>query len=742
MMNPIAVIGGGIAGIQAALELASSGYEIYLIEKEEKLGGVVEKLDKVFPTFDCASCVLFPKLKKIEKNEKIKVYTNSEVIEVKKSNENFEILLKDGRRILASKVIVATGFKLLDGKALERYGYKKYENVLTSLEYEALLKEKSIKPKKVAFILCVGSRNEKFKNYCSKICCLYATKQAILTKEKFGAEVTIFYMDKRGYSKEHDDIFSKAEEFGVKYVRAMPGGVEKKGSYLLLAYEDMKNNRVIEEEFDIVVLAPAIVPTSIKGLEKDEFGFLKEANGIYPIGCCSSPCDIPMAIAEAKAVAAKLKPLSFSFREREKGNFKISIVPKALVIGKPNSDIPNKIAEIIRDRGYEVFITDEKPENIAGSIGSFTVSFGEKKVEVGAIAIIEEFEEPEIKIDTKAKSTVLILHDKSNHVEALKKALKIKGEVYILYKNLRTCGKDENYYSLARKKGIKFIRYEDGPSIKDNVIKVKDVLTNEEIEIKAENIITFEPIAPSKENKKISKVLKIPLDKEGFFLEKHAILRPFELRDGIFVVPVSPVEETKKMQALAIAFEMLKILEKKEINKIVAIVDEEKCCGCGNCEAICAFGAAKVRSDTSKIDPYLCQGCGICASFCPAKAISLPVEPKLDLRSKTIIFACENCPSLAIEQSKENENDQIIKVKCSGMVNEALIYQAFLNGAEKVLVLGCKDGDCRYVIGNFLAKKVVENVENSLRNAKINKEVKFEQLAGSEIEKCRKLVRW
>lgn len=716
MMATVAVIGGGIAGIQASLELANLGYEVYLIEKEEKLGGVVEKLDKVFPTFDCASCILLPKIKEVESNERIKVYTNSEAVKVEKSKKGYKVLLKDGRKVHADKVIVATGFKLLDGKALRRYGYGEYKNVFTSLEYETLLKQGKISPRKVGFILCVGSRSEKFKNYCSKICCLYSTKQAILTKEKFKAEVKIFYIDKRGYSKEHDEIFSKAEELGVEYVRALPGDVERKGSSLLLTYEDIEKDKVVEEEFDVLVLTPALVPNLIEGVEKDEYGFLQGNDEVYAIGCCSSPCDIPIAIAEAKAIATKLK--EGRFHKKEKGNFKIKVVPRALIIGK--SKIASKIADIIKNNGYEVISTEEKPTSIEGCAGSFYVSFDKEKLNVGAIAIVEKVEEQDFKV-SDAKTTAIILHDRSDHVKALKKALKIKGEVYILYKNMRTCGKDEKYYTLARKKGIKFIRYEKEPT-----------------EIKAERIITIEKLVPSEENKKIAKVLKIPIDKEGFFLEKHAILRPFELRDGIFLASISLGREIET-QCNAIALEMLKILESKEITKTIAIVDEEKCCGCGNCEAICGFNAAKVKGNISKIDPYLCMGCGICASFCPAKAISLPEKQKFDVGSKTVIFACENCPSLAIEQSKEKA--EVIKVKCSGVVNEAMIYQAFLKGAEEVIVLGCKDGDCRYVVGSSLAKKVVENVEGLLKKAKLSKKVKFERLAGSEVEKCRELLR-
>ena len=417
----VLVVGGGVAGITASLELAEKGLKVYLVEKKPSIGGHMAQLDKTFPTLDCSICILGPKMVEVSRHPNIKLLTNSEVVNVKpvKNGSAFKVkILKKPRYVDEEKcigcrmceekcpvkvpsefeagmglrkaiyipfpqavpniatideehclylnkgvcrvcekfcpadainfdqkpqefiievasIIVAVGFSLLDPSVLPQYGYGKFQDVITSLQYERLMNaagptggeivrpSDKTHPKRVAFIQCVGSRNIEICDYCSQICCMYATKQAIVTKEHDpDIDVMVFYNDLNAPGKGHEDLLKRAiEEYGIKYIRGLPGRVlrDEKSGKLLIRYIDPSSGEIKSVDVDLVVLCPAVVPSDdisrlaeILGIELNEIGFFKSCGnisvntnvpGIYVCGACENPKDISHSVIQALAAA-------------------------------------------------------------------------------------------------------------------------------------------------------------------------------------------------------------------------------------------------------------------------------------------------------------------------------------------------------------------------------------------------------------------------------------------------------
>ena len=419
------VIGGGIAGIQTALDIADAGFEVDIVEKEPTIGGKMTQIDKTFPTLDCAACILTPKMVDAAQNEKIKIYSYSEVQSVKGFVGNFRVTIKkkaryvdetkctgcglctekcpqkkvpnafnlglDNRRAIyipfaqavpkiatidadyctmlqkgkcgvCSKVctagaidykqkdsfieeeygaiVVATGFNPIKLDKYDEFAYSQSPDVVTSLEFERLMNaagptggtllrpSDGQHPHTIVFVQCVGSRcdDSKGKPYCSKICCMYTAKHAMLCREKYpDTDVYVFYIDVRTPGKNFDEFYRRAvEEYGVHYVKGMVGKVVPENGKLKVQASDLLGNRQLHIDADMVVLAAAIEPdksarplATMLTASMDTNDFFTEAHpklrpvesptaGIFLSGACQGPKDIPETGAQASAAAAKV----------------------------------------------------------------------------------------------------------------------------------------------------------------------------------------------------------------------------------------------------------------------------------------------------------------------------------------------------------------------------------------------------------------------------------------------------
>ncbi len=427
------VIGGGISGIQAALDIANAGFECVLVEKEPSIGGHMSQLSETFPTLDCSQCILTPRMVEVYQHPKIKLLTYSEVEKVDGFIGNFKVTIRKkarsvddtkcngcgdcaqkcpikkkafsefdeglsfrpaiyvpfpqavpnipvidksvctyyqtgkcqmcvkvcGREAImfeqedsfitedVGSIVVATGYKLYtidkkpddsEIKGYGEYGYGKYKDVIDGLQFERIasasgptsgeIQRPSDKktPKKIVFIQCVGSRDEsKGFSYCSKICCMYTAKHAMLYKHKVhDGEAYVFYMDIRAGGKGYDEFVRRAiEEDHVKYIRGRVSRIyEENGKYIVKG-EDTLAGKSITIDADMVVLATAMIaqPNATKlaqtiGISYDKYGFYNEAHpklrpvevstaGIFLAGACQSPKDIPESVAMASAAACK-----------------------------------------------------------------------------------------------------------------------------------------------------------------------------------------------------------------------------------------------------------------------------------------------------------------------------------------------------------------------------------------------------------------------------------------------------
>jgi len=427
------VIGGGIAGMQTALDIAEAGFDVDIVEKQPTIGGKMTQIDKTFPTLDCASCILTPKMVDCSQNEKIHIYAYSEVAEVsgfvgnftakirkkarfvdatkctgcgvctekcpqkKVPNEfnmgfnnrraiyipfaqavpkvatidpNYCTMLKTGKCGVCSKVcsagaidytqkdeiieekygaiVAATGYNPINIDKYDEFAYSQSKDVITSLELERLMNaagpsngtlvrpsyldkqdDHRAHPKTIVFVQCVGSRSDDGcgKPYCSKICCMYTAKHAMLIREKYpDTNVYVFYIDVRTPGKLFDEFYRRAvEQYGVHYIKGMVGKVSPRpDGNLDVQASDLIANEQLHINADLVVLATAIEPdksarsvATMLRASMDTNDFFTEAHaklrpvesptaGVFLSGVCQGPKDIPETVSQASAAAAKV----------------------------------------------------------------------------------------------------------------------------------------------------------------------------------------------------------------------------------------------------------------------------------------------------------------------------------------------------------------------------------------------------------------------------------------------------
>ncbi len=420
------VIGGGIAGIQTAIDIAEAGYPVDIVEKTPSIGGRMSQLDKTFPTLDCSSCILTPKMVEASAHPLITLHTYSEVEKVSGFVGNFEVdirkkarsvnmdkctgcgvcmtkcpmkkvpsefnrnlntrtaiytpfaqavpnvpvidrencmYFKTGKCGVCSKVcqagavdyeqqdeiitekygaiVVATGFDMIKLDRYDEYAYSQSKDVITSLELERIMNaagptsghlerlSDGKAPKNIVFIQCVGSRcnDERGKPYCSKVCCMYTAKHAMLIRDKYpDTNVTVFYIDVRTPGKNFDEFYRRAvEQYHVNYVKGQVGKVTPKSDGTLdVQGVDLLDNKQIVINADMVVLAAAIEPNpdirkiaTMLTASIDTNNFLTEAHaklrpvesptaGIFLSGVTQGPKDIPETVSQAGAAAVKV----------------------------------------------------------------------------------------------------------------------------------------------------------------------------------------------------------------------------------------------------------------------------------------------------------------------------------------------------------------------------------------------------------------------------------------------------
>ena len=435
-IGSVMVVGAGIAGVQAALDLADLGFKVYLVEREAAIGGKMAQLDKTFPTNDCSMCILSPKLIECDRNGNIDIITLAEVRGIEGEVGHFNVTLVKRPRFIdedrctncgqctlhcpltvpdpynegmsgvknlhihfaqaipaipyidptkclfktkgvcrictgacqrkaidlnqeeevfqldVGGVVLAPGFDTFDPEMRPTYGYGRFPNVVTSLEFERILSatgpfdghlrrpSDGNEPRRIAWLQCVGSRDPSVgRGYCSSVCCMYAIKEALLAKEHAaeGLDTAIFYIDIRTHGKDFEKFYNRArEEAGVRFVKSKIDTIlqEEETGNLIIHYADEAGKR-IEEIFDMVVLSVGLGPSQQAielskrlGISLNGYGFAETGTftpvhtsrpGIYVCGAFQGPKDIPESVMEATASAgaasAILAPARYTLAE-------------------------------------------------------------------------------------------------------------------------------------------------------------------------------------------------------------------------------------------------------------------------------------------------------------------------------------------------------------------------------------------------------------------------------------------
>ncbi|RPH27276.1 MAG: CoB--CoM heterodisulfide reductase iron-sulfur subunit A family protein [Bacteroidales bacterium] len=331
MSKTVAIIGGGIAGLETSIQLEKLGYDVTLYEKDKALGGHAGKWDRLFPNRRHATEVIDSLTSRIK--DKVQINLAATVNQIKRENGSF-LVEANGKSQKADAIVLTTGFELFPANKKEEYGYGIFENVITSAELESMfssngkpLMTNGNNPAKVAFIHCVGSRDEKVNRpYCSKVCCVTAVKQAIEVKEAIPtSDVYCFYMDLRMFGPGYEDLYKEAQVKGVNFIRGrLSETSEMEGGRVLIKAEDTLSSKPLKMTVDMVVLMVGMSPLpSTEKLLKDleitpnNDGFVQvkdyhlepthtEADGVFVAGACTGPNNITDSVNAAHTAALEV----------------------------------------------------------------------------------------------------------------------------------------------------------------------------------------------------------------------------------------------------------------------------------------------------------------------------------------------------------------------------------------------------------------------------------------------------
>ena len=333
MGKHVVVIGGGVAGLEAAGRLSREGMEVSLLEKEGITGGHLNRWFKLFPDRRDSSEVK-DYLDELIHVKNIRLFTNVTIEKLRKDRDHFTVLTNDGKELLADAVIVATGFDLFKSSRKEEYGYGIYDNVITSSDLEEMFKKGEIVksdgsvPANIGIVHCVGSRDEKVGNlYCSKLCCVTAVKQAIEIREHLPeSTVFCFYMDMRMGGAYYEELYREAQEvWGVNFIR---GKVSEAGEAIdkrvVIKVEDTLAGRPLKMNLDMLVLMAGMEMSEggknvagLAGLNTGENRFFaatdhhygsnrSNLSGLFYAGTCTAPMNITETISHARAAVTEV----------------------------------------------------------------------------------------------------------------------------------------------------------------------------------------------------------------------------------------------------------------------------------------------------------------------------------------------------------------------------------------------------------------------------------------------------
>lgn len=347
MCSNVLVIGGGVAGMTAALELADAGNEVHLVEKKNALGGNVGRVDLTAPYFYSARDLLAERITRTMEHKNINVHLDSKLTDLNGYVGNFNATIENLNGVAPDtkiqdvkigNVAICTGYKEFDASRVTHYGYGKLPNVITSFELEQMLREGKVEtkdgkiPKYVAIIHCVGSRSKEFHTYCSRVCCMTALKYAHEIKSANPKTyVSDVYIDMNAFGKGHEDFYKKSSQAKTLFLMydkenrpVIHKADPKDDCEMLIEVHEKLSGEHIEIPADLVVLMvgmeareDAKETAHLVNISMDKEGWFIESHpklepvatttdGVFIAGTCVAPKDIPDTVAQARAAAARI----------------------------------------------------------------------------------------------------------------------------------------------------------------------------------------------------------------------------------------------------------------------------------------------------------------------------------------------------------------------------------------------------------------------------------------------------
>ncbi|HCY83499.1 MAG TPA: hypothetical protein DHV36_00015 [Desulfobacteraceae bacterium] len=776
----ILILGGGVAGMSAALALSHRDILVHLVEKTDRLGGNAASWACMATEVcqNCGACLSQEMADLIKKTASITTHLNTEIKTLERSDQGMTAVLSGGQTIFASKAIIATGFSPFDAARIPSYHSDASERIVTTAELNTLIREDRLSDMlgdspKIAFLQCVGSRDRKAgRDYCSQVCCKVSMRHAKKLRHLMpDADISLFYMDLQIMGKE---ARSAARDLAgeISLIQGVPAEIaaQKNTGKLTMVTEDPATLARKSMDFDLVVLSVGMVPPEKSqetfetlGMSPNPWGFFNTDTAdpgpdVVVAGCAKSPKDILGARQEGQIAAATvLKALNLT----DDSNTGIAVL----------GDGPDAaaIAATVSAQGYPSYLFGRGEDlapgiedlsaarmlSVDGTVGNFSIfhEINGRKTTLNCGAIISA-PAPETLAHTKSvQGTVslanyakmppadtpdnaVILLDyfgpetKAAARQALTaaKAARDAGKTVtiVMNKMLVHGPTGQQLYDRARKAGVCFLRYGDPEDVtitsgdKGFVITMQETtLPGHTLAVDAKALVVPDAIAASPMFSELSRLLHLGLDMEGFMQPanvRHRLVQ--SQRSGIFFAgpchdDIDADDLNLEIQAILAALETGPLENGGNVS-----INEKKCAKCLTCYRVCPHGAIILNEKSRpQIESAACFACQACVSNCPAYAIESSGMANAELadqaeKGRTLVLACERSAALAAGTVSDGlpDNTNLVSIPCACRISTDMILKALINGAQRVIISGCHDGNCRSGEGPAIAAESVARV--------------------------------